>query len=92
MLFAVDNDFAVDQLIFYYKTNFRPEIKEQYILGYLLRLFDGDFGELVLFQPVVADCQIGMPAVINPLIEESVIRPTRQFLDNRAEILRDHAA
>ncbi len=40
VLFAVDNNFAVNQLVFYNKTNFRHEMKQHYLLGNLMCLLD----------------------------------------------------
>ena len=73
MLLAINVNCAVENLIAHHEAYLRSKVKQHDIVGDFMRLLDGDLRQLILLGPFIANFQIRMAAVINPLIEEPVV-------------------
>ena len=72
MPFTVDNYLTVYVLILNHKTNLRTKMKKHHLVIDLMRLLNGDLRKLVFSRPVVADLQVRMPTMINPLVKKPI--------------------
>ena len=57
-----------------FEANGRGQIKKQNIFTQLLDLADGEFGQLRALIPTVGDIEFRVVGMINPLIEELIVR------------------
>ena len=75
-----------------FEANGRGQIKKQNIFAQLLDLADGELGQLRALIPTVGDIKFRVVGMIDPLIEELIVRAAREFFNNGSKILGNNAA
>ena len=84
-----DVDGVINDSVSRNEPQFCREVKLQDIVVHFLGLLDVHLGQLFLGHPLVADFQVGMSGVVQPLIEEPVHGASRLFFDDLSQVVGD---